>query len=707
MRRSAHGIVAGTIALTIALSASPAAARSDRHENEALDPGTSRVTRITIERVESPTFEGRSFGDVGQYKKIVGRLRGEIEPSDPRNRVITDLDKAPRNARGRVEYFADFYLLTPVDPEEGNHAIFAEVVNRGNKLMIGFLNRGPFSNDPTTAAEAGDGFLFEQGYTLLWVGWQGDLNPAPGRIRLEAPLATEKGEPITAVVRSEFLTTAVERTLPLSSGAFTGTTHQSYPVVSLDTSRATLTRRLKESDARERIAKDQWQFASCPPGSPPTPSPTDICYPSGFQPGWLYELIYTARNPRVLGVGLAALRDAAIFFRSARADDAGTPNPLADDEGELDVRHAVLFGISQSGRLVRTFQQLGFNSDIRGQNVFEAIWPHIAPGRNPLNTRFGQPGRAYGQHEEHLYPAYEFPFSYATATDPLTGLTGSLLDRCRAARNCPKVFHTISSLEYWQGKQSLDQTDPLGMQDLPDLDNVRMYLIASTQHGPAATPSQGICQQLSNPAPQAETLRALLLDLREWLEEGKRPPASQVPRIADGTLAASDQKSTGFPRIPGVTYSGLVNSAQALDFGPGFDSFDERGVISTEPPRVVGQYRVLVPQTDADGNDVAGIRSTTVRAPVATYTGWNLRRKGFADGELCGLAGSYLPLARTPAERIARGDPRPSLVERYADHEGYVEAVREAAEELVGQRFLLPADARRLVDEAAASNVLR
>ena len=704
------------MALAIALAADSAGAQgagpraqNDRTEKH-LDGGTSRVTQINIERVESPTFEGRSFGDVGRYKKIVGRLRGEIDPTDPRNSTITDLDKAPRNASGRVEYSTDFYLLTPVDPEEGNHALFAEAVNNGNKLMIGALNRVPSANDPTTAADAGDGFLFEQGYSLLWVGWQGDLNSAPGRMRLEAPLATDKGQAITGIMRSEFQTfqaMPLVRTLPLSGA----TTNQSYPAVSLDNSGATLTRRLKESDPREAIANDQWQFASCPPGAALTPSLTDVCYPSGFQPGSIYELVYTAKNPRVLGVGLAALRDAAIFFRSARGDDAGTANPLAADERELGVRHAVLFGISQSGRLIRTFQQLGFNSDAARRRVFEAIWPHVGPIRNFLDVRFGQPSRVPLQHESHLYPAAEFPFSYASTTDPLTGRADSVLERCLVARNCPKVVHTISSAEYWQIKQSLSQTDPLGTQDLPDLDNVRMYLIASTQHVPLAIPSQvPFCQQLGNPAPQAETMRALLVALRKWLEIGKEPPASQVPTIADGTLVASDQESTGFPKIPGVTYGGLVNPAEALDFGPEFDNFDERGLISIEPPRVLGEYRVLVPRTDADGNDVAGIRSTTLRAPLATYTGWDLRRQGFAEGELCPVfpkGGSYIPFARTPAERIARGDPRLSLVERYGDHEGYVEAVRDAAEELVEQRFLLPADAKRLIDEAAATDVPR
>ena len=704
MGQSLNRLIAVAMALSIALVATPATAKNDRHKTQALDGGTSRVTHIRIERVESPTLEGRSFGDVGQYKKIVGSLRGEIDPSDPRNSVITDLDKAPRNARGRVEYSADCYLLTPVDQQAGNHAIFAEVVNSGSKLVIRALNRAVAKDDPIMAADAGDGFLFEQGYTLLWVGWQGDLKPAPGRMRVEAPLATDDGQPTTGVVRSELQTFAVERTLSLSGGPI----NQSYAAVSLDNRGATLSRRLKESDPREAIANDQWQFASCPAGAPPTPSLTDICLASGFQPGWIYELIYTAKNPSVLGAGLAALRDATIFFRSAQADDAGTPNPLVGEDGEPDVRQAVLFGISQSGRLIRTFQQLGFNSDAAGRRVYGAIWPHVGPIRNFIDVRFGQPGRVPFQHENHLYPAAEFPFSYSTTTDPLTGRTGSLLDRCWAARNCPKVFHTVSSTEYWQIRQSLNQTDPLGRQDLPGLDTVRMYLISSTQHVPTATPSQVLfCRQLSNPAPQAETLRALLVDLRMWLEKGKAPPSSQLPTIAAGTLVPSDQASTGFPNIPEAPYSKLVNSAPVLDFGPDFKGFDERGVISTEPPQVLGEYRVLVPRTDAEGNDLAGIRSTTLSAPVGTYTGWNMRRSGFAEGELCGNLGSFIPFARTPAERLARGDPRLSLVERYGDHEGYVEAVRDAAEELVEQRFLLPQDAERLINEAQASDILR
>lgn len=689
----------------------------------------SRITALRIDGVESPAFEGRTFGEVGPYQKVVGKLHGVIDPADPRNATITDLDKAPRNASGLVEYTTDFFLFAPAKARRGNGFLLEEIVNRGNRLMMGFFNRGGTVNEPSKASDAGDGFLFEQGFTLLWVGWQGDLNEGNGRVRLSGvPIATDGPKAINGGVRAEFLTTAAVKTLPLSSGSFTGTTHQSYPTASLDNSGATLTVRLKESDTRQPIAKDQWSFASCPNGPPGTQSATDICFGSGFQPGFLYELIYIARDPKVLGVGLAAVRDATIFFRTAQADEAGTPNPLFakvdDDQDEGDgehkddgegehggrVRKAILFGISQSGRLVRTFEQLGFNADAEGRKVFEAIWPHIGPGRNPVDVRFGQPGRAYGQHEDHLYPAYEFPFSYAVARDELvTHRTGSVLDRCREARNCPKVFHTYSATEYWQGKQSLDQVELTGTpEDLRNPENVRMYFIASTQHGPAATPAKGICQQLSNPAPHSETVRALLVDLRAWLDEGEDPPPDRVPRLADGTLVPDDPKSIGFPSIPGVNFAAVgANSAPVFDFGPGYVGQDERGVISIEPPKVVGSYPIFVAKTDADGNDLGGIRSTTLRAPLGTYTGWNLRRAGFAEGELCGLTGSFIPFAGTKAERQDKGDPRPSLAERFQDHPGYVDAVTRAADELVKERFLVPADRDRLIAEAGASSVLR
>lgn len=655
-----------------------------------LDTGTSRVVDLA-DVTTVPAFDGEVFGDTGAYTLTAGRLHGVVDPADPRNASITDLQHAPRNAQGLVEYAGDFRLYTPNTPARGNGGLFAEVVNRGR-----FLGDGWF----------GHGFLFEQGYSVLLVGWQGDLVPDPALVRLHVPTATTPQGPITGPVRAEFVNNgpAAVPTLPLSAGAFTGTNHLAYPAATLSTTSAVLTQRVREEDPREVVPEDQWSFASCPPGSPATPSATDICFPAGFATDRLYELVYPARDPLVLGVGFAALRDSAVFFRTADADDDGTPNPLAIGP---KVRWATLFGVSQAGRAVRSFLQQGFNRDARGGRVYEALWPEVATGKMPLSVRFGQPGRAYGQHEDHLYPTLEFPFAYDRSRDPVTGREAGLLDACRASDTCPKVFHTVHATEYWQGKQSLGQTDPLGQHDRLIPPEVRMYFLAGTQHGPAATPSRGICQQLSNPAPVAESLRALSVALEAWVLDGTPPPDNRLPQLLNGTLVPADQRSAGFPAIPGVAYPGLVNEGEALEFGPRFDEVADRGVIDLEPPRVLGSYRVLVPATDSDGNDRAGLRSTTLRVPLGTYTGWNLRAPGYAAGELCGLTGSYVPFVETRAERVAAGDPRPSLEERYGTHDGYVTCVEGATARLVAERLLLPADAQRLVAQARDSDVLR
>jgi hypothetical protein len=663
----------------------------------------ARITRIVIDRVESPTFEGASFGDIGQYEKIVGRAFGEVDPLDPLNAIIADIALAPRNERGMVEYNTDFYLLKPVDATRGNGLLYYNVVNRGNKGGLNALNFGVVGgNEPT---DPGDGFAMKRGYTFLWSGWQPDVLPGGGRMTMRVPIATEAGAEIADTIRTEYIVNAATNTLNLSSGSFTGLTHASYETVSLDNSTATLTIRMGEANPRELVPNDKWAFADCTnvpfPGEPST---TKICLQDGFDPNFIYELLYTAKNPTVLGLGFAATRDLVAFFRHEEQDDEGTLNPLAGA-----VQTAIMEGSSQSGRYVRTFLDLGFNEDENGRIVFEGMNPHISPGRIPLNVRFGQPGRAYGQHEDHLFPAYESPYTWDPVFDPVAERTAGLLDRCRVKGACPKIIQTVSSTEYWQGRMSLDTTEALGQNDLDIPDNVRIYHFASTQHGPAATPNLGICQQLSNPNPYFEARRALLLvALEHWVLEGIEPPSSQFSTLSEGTLVPSDKESIGWPDIPGVKYTGLLNELTLLDFGPEFNHRDESGII-TEPPTVVASrdYAVLVPKVDEDGNEIAGIRSTTLQAPLGTYTGWNLRRAGFAEDEVCGLQGSFIPFRKTQAERMEAGDPRPSLEERYGTHEGYVEAVRAAAEELVTERFLLPEDAERLVQQAEDSDVLR
>jgi hypothetical protein len=663
----------------------------------------ARITRIEIARIESPTFGGQSFGAVGTYDKLVGRAFGEVDPRDPDNAGIQDLALAPRNAHGMVEYSMDIYILKPHDLALGNATLLWDAANRGNKVALGLFNAGAVGgNEPTGA---GDGFLQQQGYTLVWSGWQPDVAPGAGRMTMTVPVAHHpSGAEITGLVRGEYIVTAPITTQNLSSGSFTGLTHLSYQTASLDPSRAVLTRRVKETDARIPVAAADWAFADCTAVPfPGTPSATQICLRDGFSTNFLYELIYTAKNPTVLGLGFAATRDLVSFLRHAQRDDAGQPNPLAGG-----IRNALAHGTSQAGRYLRTFLLLGFNRDEHRRIVFDGMNPHLATMLLPLNVRFGQPGRAYGQHEDHLYPTAEAPFSYGRSRDSIAREVDGVLDQCRRSHSCPKIIQTVSSTEYWQGRMSLDTADERGRFDLPPEPGVRLFHFAGTQHVPAAVPAAGICQQLSNPNPYQQGLRALLVALRDWAVHGREPPASRIPTLASHTLVASDQDSVGWPTIPGVRFTGILNELELLDFGRQFTAERETGIVA-EPPRAVrgADYTVLVPRVDRDGNEVAGLRSVVLQAPLGSYAGWNLRRAGFAEGEECGLTGSFVPFARTRAERDAVGDPRLSLEERYRDHAGYVAAVRAAAARLVADRLLLQADADALIAQADASSVLR
>ncbi|MDH3438587.1 MAG: alpha/beta hydrolase domain-containing protein [Betaproteobacteria bacterium] len=628
----------------------------------------------------------------GSFDQIDGIARGAVDPNDPRNAVITDIHLAPRNADGLVEYITEFRILRPT--AEANGVLLYDVVNRGNVLSE--LVFGPTVLGVPSIPR-------ERRYISVWSGWQGDLKPSPARLNLDVPVATQSGTPITGTVRTEYLN-ASGSTLDLSSGAFTGNSHLSYPAVSPDTSQATLTRRLRETDPREPIPSSEFAFADCAAVPfPGDPDPTKICLNGGFDPAYIYELLYEAKDPLVLGLGFAATRDLVSFLRHEDADDDGTPNPVAGD-----VETTLVHGTSQSGRYVRGFLQLGFNEDESGKRVFDGANPHIAAGRIPLNVRFGQPGRAYGEREDHLFPAYESPFNWHPLRDKIANHSEGLLDRCRRSNTCPKIMQTVSSTEYWQGRASLDATDAFARHDVGIPGNVRMFLFSSTQHFalPGTTPSiPGGCEQLSNPNSYVPHMRALLVALEQWVRENRKPPKTMIPTLRKRTLATSGQESLGFPDIPGVLYNGTYNELTLIDYGPLFEALDESGIL-LEPPLVIdgADYQVRLPTVDADGNEIAGIRSPDIAAPIGTYTGWNIIS---ATGELCGLSGSFVPFAETRAERLAAGDPRLSLEERYGDHQGYVDAVRKAAEKLVRKRLLLPADADRFVDTAQMSDVLK
>ena len=642
----------------------------------------AEVVRFEVLEVESPTFEGREFGSVGPYEKIVARAFLEVDPTDPHNAGIIDLKLAPRNAAERVEFVADVVILKPIDLAQGNGRIFYEVVNRGRKRSLGLINDAPWSNDPTTAADAGNGYLMREGYTVVWSGWQGDVPPAEGLMRLEVPVL--RG--MTGTNQDEFIL----------SDVYTPFGSLSYPASDLDPAKATLTVRQNERDPRVTPSDLSFEYVVAAPAGAGATSPDQILIhrPSGFDRGAIYEFTYPARDPVVMGLAFASTRDVVSFLRREKCDSAGNPNPLAPN-GRPAIRYAYAFGRSQSGRFLRDFLYQGFNEDEKGQRVFEGILPHVAGSRKMFtNYRWAQPGRYSRQHETHLTAADQFPFTYGVLTDPLTGKRDGILARCLEAKNCPKVMHTDTSTEFWQARSSLVVTDTTGADiELPP--NVRAYLIASAPHGTSIDAVPGptaYCQQLSNPLHLGESLSALLHALDRWVSEGVEPPHSRFPSRSEGTLVTPDPAGMSFPSIPKLTYNGRVNGLRVTDY-------------SAQPPREGKAYPVFVPRVDVDGNDLAGIRMPAVEVPRATYLGWNHRRDGFAEGELCSLTGSSIPFAETRAERKASGDPRLSIEERYPAHEAYVDKVKEAVNRLLEDRLLLEEDAKRIVERAKQSPI--
>lgn len=649
------------------------------------------ITRIEILKTEVPTFDGAVFGRAGTYEKLDGRAYGELDPADALNRGIVYLDKAPRNAAGRVEYSMDISIIKPVDMARGNRTILYDVTNRGSRRAFNSFHVGGDSgNNPSSAGDAGDGFLMNAGYTLVINGWQGDILPGGGRLAGRFPVATETGgKPVTGLITAEYIVAEPMYTLSLGNEGGRAEARP-FPAAPERMNEARLMRRSGPLAPRVPIASSEWSFGRCPDGKNPVASNTHLCYPAGFSTDYVYELVYVAQDPVVMGISFAATRDLISFLRYERS----TANPLmrGATSGEDPARHAIGFGRSQSGRYIKDLVNQGFNLDENRRAVFDGILPLITGSRVTLtNMEFATPGRVPSTVTQHYYRGDQFPFTYATLTDPVSGKTDGWLAQCTRQGACPKVFHMDSGTEAWGARNSLVVTDATGKTDLPVPENVRLYYFSGTQHGPVAKPSQnGLCKNLSNPNPYRETLRALLVAMQQWVEAGTAPPPSRFPRVSDGTLVPP--AAFGFPKIPGA---------------PPFDRLGDHYIkdFSVQPPVHIRnkRYTVLVPKVDADGNDIGGIHSTTRQVPLGTYTGWNLRKAGSMENEFCDLQGSFIPFAKTAAER--GDDPRPSLQERYGSKEAYVARVKAAADKLVGERFLLPADAARLVTNAGNTNL--
>ncbi|GAB3888800.1 alpha/beta hydrolase domain-containing protein [Spirosoma agri] len=654
----------------------------------------ARIIRIDITSVQSPTFDGKVFGRVGAYEKLRGRAYGELDPNSPQNAVITDIRLAPRNAKGMVEYAMDIYILKPINLATGNHKLVLEINNRGGKLIGGF-NQSSGGNDPSTAEQAGEGFLMNRGYTMAWNGWDCSAQSVNNNLTINVPIA--KNSDGSSITGPSYEYIVYDNATSLSYSL-------AYPAATLAKVQATLTVRDHLQDAPVVIPADAWEYID---------EKTIRLMPAGtpFRQSAIYEFRYTARDPVVAGIGFAATRDFVSFLRYATADDFGHPNPVAGD-----IRHTFSYSLSQPARYVNDFQTLGFNADEQNRQVLDGIenWMGGASGIG-LNVRFAQPGRTERNRQNHLYPEGIFPFAYPTTTDPLTGKTAGRTARCKASNTCPKVFEINSANEYWVKAASLLHSDSKG-NDLPDPDNVRFFLVSGAQHGTGDGANRGLCQQFQNPTNAEPVLRALFVALDEWVTKGVAPPASEVPRRATRTAVVAipqagsetglvPQLALGWPTIPGVTYTGVITTHYLLDFGPSF----QQGIITKLPTGVAGRpaYVNFVSKVDSDGNEMAGIRLPPVAVPIATTTGWALRQASFGGNDGCEGAGQMIPFKTNKAEQVTAHDPRLSLQERYATHEGYVDAVRRAVQKLIKQRFLLPEDAGAYVQKAQASTILR
>ena len=519
------------------------------------------VTRIAIDRIESPTFDGREFGSVGRYEKLSGRAFGEVDPNDPLNAGIALIQDAPRNARGRVEYAVDISIIQPLDTARGNGTLLYDVVNRGARRAFDVFHTGEHGgNNPSRLVDAGDAFLLRQGYTLVVSGWQADIPREENEIVADYPVATRGGGQIVKTISVEFIVTKPVFTLNI--GWDNGRALKPYPLVERIASRARLIRRANADAPDEVIPRKEWSFGVCKEGKAVTPTITDVCLPAGFSPDYVYYLSYPAVDPLPTGLAFAAVRDVVSFLRY----DTSNANPLvahgAHEPQPHAIKRSIGFGRSQSGRFLKDFVYQGFNQDESKRIVFDGVMELTSGGRlTNVNTEFALPGRFSTALVGHYTPGDQFPFTYETLTDPVSGRTDGLLAKCRAQGACPKIMHMDSGTEPWGGRNSLVITDPLGQRDVPVPDNVRLYYFAGTQHAPVRqSRASALCQNPLNPNQYKESMRALLVAMQNWITNGKAPPPSRFPSLADRTLVKPlPQREAGFPDIPGRKYTGEAN----------------------------------------------------------------------------------------------------------------------------------------------------
>jgi hypothetical protein len=636
----------------------------------------ARVVRLRIERREV-ILNGRAFGAAGPYEKLVGKVDFGLDPNLPRNGDIVDLKLAPRNARGEVEASADFYMLKPVDPRRGNGRLFYEVGNRGGKAMLVNFQKAAGSPDPTTDAQFGDGALMRQGFTLLWMGWQWDVPERPGTMRMEMPIATENGKPITGIVRGNFILNERANTASVADRA-----HKAYPVLDSNSAENMMTVRDDPTAKGQVIPRSRWHFVD----------EGTVALDGGFEPGRIYDVVYRTSNPRIVGIGLSGTRDLISFLKH----DSSADNPMPG------LRFAIGWGVSQSGRYLRHFLYQGYNEDEQGRKVFDGVFDQVGgAGRGSFNHRFGQASRDALQYFNILFPVDLFPFTDGAEADPVGGAVDSLLGRAERTGTAPKIFHLLTNSEYFNRAGSLVHTDPTGTKDADLPANTRVYMIASAPHGPGPFPPASnrsgdlVGRAMLNPLNYSPAIRALFRALDRWVVDDVAPPPSAYPRIADGTLTSPAK--AGWPAVPGYQLPQQPLRAFHLNFGADWP----KGIVSVEPPEVGAPFVVSVPAVDADGNVRSGIRLPDIAVPLATQAGWNYRDASIGSPDrLAGEIGSYIPFARTKADRDRANDPRLSIEERYRNRDEYVGKFAAAATDLVDRGYVLAEDVADLLRHA-------
>lgn len=639
----------------------------------AVLPLNARVVRVEIAS-RADVLNGRALGDAGAYERLTGRIFFSLPVANPHNQRIVDLSNAVNLKDGEVEFSSDFVAVRPKDAHKGNGSMILEVPNRGHGLILAIVDGG----DWDLASDSGDAWLLRNGFTVVSLGWQWDAD-GPDALRLFAPIAKENGKTITGLLRGDIMPSKVMPEIPLGHLILGRIGGIEYPVAAPDDPRNVLTVRDSRDSARTIIPHTQWEFADVVNGKL-TPSNRHIHLNGGFQPGKIYEYVYVVADPIVAGGGFAVVRD----FASDAKHNPDAITPVARVYGE---------GISQNGRFLRDFLYQGFNADEEGRIALDGVLAHVAgAGRGSFNYRFAQPSRDAQPTSSVFFPTDIFPFTDLPEKDPLTGEMAGLLDRAVADKVVPRIFFSNTSYEYWGRVAALIHVSADGKQDAPISDSVRIYHFTGLQHSSGPFPPQKgfgdmFGQQPQSALPARYFWRAMISNMDAWVRSNTLPPPSSYPKISDGTLVPL--RDYAFPAIPGVNQPHEANQAYRLDFGPKWRD----GILSVQPPKVGEPFPVLVPQVNADGNERDGVRLPEITVPLATYAAWNLRDPSIgAPDQRVSFEASYLPFRTTAGERQKTGDPRKSIGDRYSDREGYLTQYKNAVDDLVKQRWILPED---------------